>query len=129
MVKEGVFITNPVGGPAPSKGRHLLDKSVTEEAFLQAVMEMAQLFGWATAHFRPARTGRGWRTAVQGDGKGWPDLAAVRPPRFLFAELKSEKGKLSVAQAAWLERLRGCPGVETYQWGPRDMDAIEETLR
>jgi hypothetical protein len=30
------------------------------------VIELAKLRGWRTAHFRPARTAHGWRTAVLG---------------------------------------------------------------
>ena len=40
---------------------------MTEEQLLTAVMDLAKFAGWRVTHFRPARTGRGWRTAVQGD--------------------------------------------------------------
>jgi hypothetical protein len=51
---------------------------ITEAAFLRQVLDLAKLRGWRTAHFRPAQTSRGWRTAVQGDGAGFPDLVGRR---------------------------------------------------
>jgi hypothetical protein len=47
----------------------------------------------------------------------------------VFAELKSERGKLKPEQEAWLEALRQVPGVEVHVWRPSDMDAIAEVLR
>ena len=77
----------------------------TEEELQKAVIELAQFLGWRVAHFRPARTEKGWRTPVQGDGKGFPDLVLARHGRVLFAELKSEKAKLSAEQDLWLYEL------------------------
>jgi hypothetical protein len=50
------------------------------------VLELAKICGWRTAHFRPAKTSKGWRTPVSGDGAGLPDLILVRPPEIVFAE-------------------------------------------
>jgi hypothetical protein len=70
---------------------------------MAAILQAAPILGWRTAHFRPARTARGWRTAVAGDGKGFPDLVAVHPVahRVVFVELKAHKGKLAAAQESW----------------------------
>ena len=46
---------------------------------------------------------------------GYPDLTLVRPPRLVFAELKSERGKTTDAQDRWLERLARC-NAEAYLW-------------
>jgi hypothetical protein len=54
--------------------------TITEAEFLAQVLQLAKLCGWLTAHFRPAKTAHGWRTAVQGDGAGWPDLVLLRGP-------------------------------------------------
>lgn len=114
---------------------------ITEADFLNQVMELAALYGWSTAHFRPAQTARGWRTPVQGTlGKGWPDLTLVRvrDRRLIFAELKSEKGTVSADQAAVLAALASLEDplelgyrkrVETFVWRPSDFDAISEVLR
>ena len=52
----------------------------------------------------------------------------MRPPRLVLAELKTEKGKVSPAQVAWLERLEQCAGVEVYLWRPSHRDEIERVL-
>lgn len=89
-----------------------------KEAELQeAVIDTAHTFGWLVAHFRPARTEKGWRTPVAADGKGFPDLVLVRD-RILFVELKSEKGRLSPDQALWQEWLTEGDGDHRV-WRPR----------
>ena len=45
---------------------------------------------------------------------GKPDLELVRPPRVIFAEVKTDSGRLSGEQAARIARLRACPDVEVY---------------
>jgi hypothetical protein len=76
---------------------------VTEAELLGAVVQAARLCGWWTAHFRPARTARGWRTPVAADGAGFPDLVLARAGELLFAELKSAGGRVSPAQRVWLD--------------------------
>lgn len=98
----------------------------TEAGFQDAVIELAKLRGWTLAHFRPARTNRGWRTPVQGD-PGFPDLVLVRPPRVLFVELKSAKGRLTREQEWWIHLLRQS-NVEAYEWWPVDWPVIEAVL-
>jgi hypothetical protein len=95
-----------------------------EAEFQRIVIDMAHLFGWRVAHFRPAKTARGWRTAVSADGAGFPDLVLAKNQRVLFAELKTEKGKLSDAQHEWLAALPG-----SACWRPSDLDSIERLLR
>jgi hypothetical protein len=101
---------------------------LAERDFERQVLELAKLTGWRTAHFRPAKTSKGWRTPVSGDGEGFPDLVLVRPPVVLFAELKSGKGKLRPGQRAWLEDLKRCPGVEARLWRPRDFEEARRLL-
>jgi Holliday junction resolvase len=102
---------------------------MSERDFERQVLELAKLTGWRAAHFRPAKTSKGWRTPVSGDGEGFPDLVLVRPPVVLFAELKSEGGgKLRPEQAAWLEALGRCGRVEAYLWRPSSWPEIEKTL-
>ena len=101
---------------------------MTETDLLNIVLDLAKLYGWHTAHFRPAMTAQGWRTAVQGDGKGWPDLTMVKGSRLLFAELKSEKGKISPEQQLWLDKLAEIDGSEVYVWRPAHIDEIAKIL-
>ncbi len=106
---------------------------VSEREFQRAVIDLAHRHGWWVACFRPARTLKGWRTAVGADGVGWPDLVCVRAEpsgkgRVLFVELKSATGRLSAAQQTWIDCLRAA-GAEIWVWRPEDMDEIERILR
>jgi hypothetical protein len=103
---------------------------VPEAAFQSQVIALARRLGWRTAHFRPAQNQRGeWRTPVAGDGKGFPDLVLVRE-RIIFAELKTDTGRLRPDQTAWLDALGAAAGtnVEVHVWRPKDWDAIHATL-
>ena len=109
---------------------------ISETAFTAQILELAQTFGWKTAHFRPGMTSRldrngksVWVTAVQGDGAGFPDLVLVRASRLIFAELKSETGAVKKLQGGWLVALEGIKGAEVYVWKPSDWDLILRILR
>lgn len=108
---------------------------MTEAQLQHAVIECAHTFGWRVAHFRPAMTAKGWRTPVEADGKGFPDLVLVRRGRLIFAELKSDKGRLSDEQNLWFDTLlpviRNNPTVHALVWRPKDWlsGEIEQTLR
>lgn len=96
----------------------------SEDGFKDWVIGQARVDGWRIAHFRPAQTAHGYRTPVQADGKGFPDLVLVRPPLVIFAELKSESGRLEPDQKLWRDALQGCSGVEWFVWKPHDRDEI-----
>src|SRR5262245_6879727 len=98
-----------------------------ETSLLLAVLDYARLRGWITLHQRPARTRRGWRTAIQGD-PGFPDFVAIRNGRLVIAELKSDTGKTTSDQRVWLSAFRDVPGVETYLWRPASWNEIVEVL-
>jgi hypothetical protein len=95
---------------------------LTEREFQTAVIEAAQLLGWRVAHFRPAQTAKGWRTPVEADGAGFPDLVMIRRGHLIFAELKSTKGMVRVEQQQWLDDLLavsvGSHRVQVYVWRP-----------
>ncbi len=97
-----------------SQGYH-----VPERDFLQAVRDYARLMGWADYHT--------WHSLHS--PSGFPDLVLVRPPRVIFAELKSEKGQVSSSQEVWLKLLQNCPGVECYLWRPSDWEQIVRILK
>ena len=99
----------------------------TEAGFLKTVLQFAKLHGWRSAHFRPAWTADGWRTAVSGDGMGFPDLVLVRRGVFLVAELKTDRGRTTAEQDAWLAAFQAA-GVAAYTWRPSDWPAIAATL-
>jgi uncharacterized protein YndB with AHSA1/START domain len=113
----------------------ITEKKYTEPEFATQVEHLLKMFGWHWCHFRPARTEHGWRTAISGH-KGFPDYIAVRPPRLLVFELKSERGKVSPEQQEWLDILGqlkddpyGESTVEVYLFRPSDIEEIAEVLK
>lgn len=89
---------------------------VTERALQQRIIDTATALKWRSFHVFDSRRSE----------PGWPDLVLLRPPRLLFVELKSEKGRLTPEQQRWLDLLAQVPGVETAVWRPRDLpDAID----
>ena len=91
---------------------------VTETDLREQVRDLCKLFGWKM-YFS-------W-TSLHSP-RGFPDLVLCRPPRIVWAELKSEKGKLTPHQGEWLQALREC-GQEVYVWRPGDIEEIVEILR
>ena len=108
---------------------------MTEAQFQRSVIELARLNGWKVAHFRPAQNGKGaWRTPVAADGAGFPDLVLVKD-RVIFAELKTDKGRVSPAQREWLDVLtearvkaQSTGVVDVVIWRPKDWHEILATL-
>lgn len=99
-----------------------------EPDFQAQVIEVAHLFGWRVAHFRPAQTRHGWRTPVAADGAGWPDLFMVRRDRSLAIEVKSASGRTTPDQDAWLAAMARA-GIPAMVARPDDFDAVVELLR
>jgi hypothetical protein len=100
---------------------------LSERDLTAALLEAAKLLGWRTAHFRPARTMHGWATAVQGDGKGFPDLVLLRGRELLVRELK-DGSKLTQEQEGWLRAFSDA-SIDASVWTPDDWPEIERTLR
>jgi hypothetical protein len=98
-----------------------------EAQFQAQVIQLARMNGWKVFHPAKMMDRNGtWRTALQGD-KGWPDLVLAHKDRGLIvAELKSDVGKLSFEQQAWLTHL--APWAEVYVWRPKDLDTIADRL-
>lgn len=80
------------------------------------------------------RLARQWRWRLYhpliswGSIPGYPDLTMVRPPRLIYAELKSDTGTTTDAQRAWLDDLSRIPGIEVYLWRPRDVEEVVHIL-
>jgi len=94
-------------------------KTITEREFQEQIRDLAKMFGWSYYHPFLSK----WSE------RGWPDVCLLRPPRMILAELKSDKGKLSVYQARWLWELRKVGTIEVYIWRPRMIEHIAEILR
>lgn len=102
---------------------------MNEADFQKAIIDLAHTHGWRVAHFRPARTERGWVTPVAADGAGFPDLVLVHnaQKRCLFVEVKSETGRLTKEQTTWLADLHAA-GMETELWRPENWVSIVNRL-
>ena len=94
---------------------------ITEKQFREEIRDLSKLFGWKFWFC--------W-TSIHSP-RGMTDLILLRPPRLIFAELKTDKrsSKLSPAQAQWLWMLRKVPGIEVRIWRPRMLERIAEILR
>ena len=93
---------------------------VTEKDLREQIRTLCQLYGWKM-YFS-------W-TSIHSP-RGFPDLVLANPEqkRVIFAELKSEKGKVTEYQQEWLDTLKAC-GQTVYVWRPTDIEAIAEILR
>ena len=101
-----------------NKGRLLLLQTVKEEVWREHVLDWARQRGWR-CYFT-------W-TSVHSP-PGFPDLVLIRPPRLIFAELKTETGQLRTAQDEWIADLNLIDQVETYVWRPHDEERVLEVL-
>ena len=92
---------------------------MTERELQSNVTRLAKQEGWLCFHVVDAK-----RSAP-----GYPDLTLARGSRLIFAELKSETGRLRPEQIDWLDTLAET-GNEIYTWRPEDWpDRIIEALR
>lgn len=100
----------------------------SEAGFQEAVVDLALRCGWRVWHDFDSRR----NTA------GWPDLVLLRDACLIFAELKSEEGRVTIEQWAWLDALTfladmipdatfGTEAEKRYVrvvvWRPSDFDA------
>jgi hypothetical protein len=101
----------------------------TERDLQRAAIDLAHIFGWRVAHFRPAKTAKGWRTPVEADGKGFPDLLLVRGDQIKVRELKAGRNKPTADQSEWLAAFTAA-GIDAAVWTAADIpDGIVEELR
>ena len=102
---------------------------ITEKNFQATVIDLARTYGWIVGFTYDAKKSE----------PGEPDLRMVRPPRVIFAELKTVKGKLTkgrwnksgrwmTGQDEWQDALSSCPGVEYYLWRPDGLDGEIERI-
>ena len=118
----------------------------SESEFQRHVLALARQFGWGISQGSwqrvqeeaaqygvtpPPMDGLAYHTRYSlGSDAGWPDLVLVRRAdrRLLFAELKTDRGRVSARQSAVIELLRHV-GAEVYLWRPADLPEIGEILR
>lgn len=98
--------------------RQTLDNAISEREFMAQVIALAKLHGWMVSH--------PWLSIRS--AAGFPDIIAVKEGLMLAIELKSERGKTTEAQEAWLDALGECAGIESIVWKPHDWDEIVRIL-
>ncbi len=81
------------------------------------VIPYARLRGWGVY----------WTHYSKHSPAGFPDLVLVRGRVLLMRELKTDRGRLTVAQAHWLMALQAA-GVDADVWRPSDWRAIQAEL-
>ena len=91
---------------------------ISEKHWQDDVVEIATLFGWRCYHTYDSRRSH----------PGFPDLILCRPPRLLAVELKSERGRITPTQQAWLNDLDQCTEIRTHVWRPSDRDQVLDEL-
>lgn len=114
---------------------------LSEKQWQGLVIQAAVRGGWEAYHTHDSRRSQA----------GFPDLVLVKEGRVIFAELKTETGKLSPAQERWLKKLstvenvcqrllkRLCElmgvaatkksyPVQVYVWRPSDWPLITDVL-
>jgi hypothetical protein len=102
-----------------SRRRRVVIGDEPEKSFQRRVVKLAQLYGWVAWHTLDST----------GTRAGELDLRLVRPPRVIFAELKSQHGRVRLEQAQTIALLEHCPGVEVFCWRPSDWEELVKVLR
>ena len=92
--------------------------TMTETTFLNWVVELAEAGGWLVYHTHDSRRSQ----------PGFPDLTLAKNGRTIFAELKTEKGKVRPAQQVWLNELQKNEQLEVFLWRPSNIDEIVDKL-
>lgn len=100
-----------------------LPATISERDFQDRVVELARLRRWLVYHTHDSRR----------SDPGFPDLVMVRGGVLVFAELKTEKGRLTRDQQKWLHELDRTSAatarvVQVYGWRPSDWPHIVEVL-
>ena len=105
-----------------------LQLDINEAEFQRAVVKVARLYGWLVDHTPPMRNAGG--DIYTGGLTGKTDLLLLsqKGKGIIFAELKTQKGKMSAAQCSFQDVVN-MNGGEHYIWRPGDWDAIVERLR
>ncbi len=91
----------------------------SEKSFMAQVVALAKLRGFIVYHTFDSRR----------SVKGFPDCCFARRSdgRLIFAELKSDHGRLTPEQEMWLAVLRATE-AEIYVWRPCDWADVERIL-
>jgi hypothetical protein len=95
---------------------------MSEAELQKAILDYLHLRGiraWRNSVGRVANT-------VTGGGEGCPDIHGIIKPcgRALYVEVKSAKGKLSTAQAEWLQAARDAGALTVVARSVKDVEEV-----
>lgn len=109
--------------------RAMLLATASEAEFQAAIVALARRLGYLVHAERPARTQHGWVTPIQGVA-GWVDLALIHPERKVLHlwECKTQRGRPTPEQLAWLAALARCTSVDARLFRPSDWDTLTRVL-
>lgn len=115
-------------------------KAGSEAAFQRQVIQLAGFYSWRVYHTHDSRRSQA----------GFPDLVLVRGPELIFAELKTDTGRVRPEQQEWIRALQAVsaavtlevdaanaaqaaprarpPAVDVYLWRPADFDELHARL-
>jgi hypothetical protein len=95
-------------------------KDLKEREFQDLIVEAAVLNGYLTYHTHDSRR----------SNPGFPDLVCVKPGRpILFLEVKTEQGRVSAVQQAWIDTITAASGdAMAMVVRPRDWLTLLEVL-
>lgn len=85
---------------------------MNEAQWQQRITDTCDLYGLVWHHETDSRRSKA----------GFPDLVIVGNST-IFAELKTDRGRVSTAQQFWLDRINEAGG-EAVVWRPRDWDRV-----
>ena len=91
---------------------------VSEKDFQQQIIDLARLNKWMVYHTADSRRSY----------PGFPDLVMVRGAVCIFLELKSVKGKATVQQQEWIDRLQKVRIVHADIARPHNWDDVRRAL-
>ena len=98
----------------------------SEAQFQKELIAAAELFGWEVDHTYRGKVAKGaWRTNSRRNGR--PDLFLFRDGEHMWAELKTDTGRLSEEQLVEIAKMR-LAECEVHVWRPRDWESIVERL-
>lgn len=90
---------------------------MTEAQWQRRITDLCDLLGLMWHHETDSRRSK----------KGFPDLVIAGPNGVIFAELKSNTGKVSDAQQAWVRQIN-TGGGEAWVWRPTHWDLVMRRL-
>lgn len=127
--------------PPIPEAAQAVNNAMSEADFQHWLIQAARALGWMVHHSRTTKTQRRdgstvYHTPLSGDA-GFFDLVLMHQDHgIIFAELKSQRGSMSVDQKAWFNTVHSAQLsrnptrlVMVRLWRPSDRDRIERILR